>query len=105
MTNEPFPWETAQYLIQEFRRIRHLFHGDFYPLTPYSLDDDIWLAYQFHREDLCQGVVLAFRRPECSTQSANLKLWGVSSEANYEINFAYLLFQFLKIPPKNYIFL
>ena len=87
VTNEPFPWETAQYLIQEFRRIRHLFHGDFYPLTPYSLDDDIWLAYQFHREDLCQGVVLAFRRPECSTQSANLKLWGVSSEANYEIHF------------------
>ena len=45
------------------------------------------LAYQFHKEDLCQGMVLAFRRPECSTQNANLKLWGVSSEANYEIHF------------------
>ena len=87
VVNEPFPWEIAENLIQEFRRIRHLFQGDFYPLTPYSLDNDVWLAYQLHKEDLCQGMILAFRRPECSTQNCNLKLWGVSSDASYEIHF------------------
>ena len=51
------------------------------------MDDNIWLVYQFHKEDLCQGMVLAFRRPECSTQNVNLKLWGVSLDANYEIHF------------------
>ena len=51
------------------------------------MDDNIWLVYQFHKEDLCQGMVLAFRRPECSTQNVNLKLWGVSLDVNYEIYF------------------
>ena len=32
-------------------------------------------------------MILAFRRPECSTQNCNLKLWGVSSDASYEIHF------------------
>ena len=32
-------------------------------------------------------MILAFRRPECPTQNCNLKLWGVSSDASYEIYF------------------
>ena len=74
-------------IIEEFKRIRHLFYGDFYPLTSYSVADDTWIAYQFHKEDLRQGMILAFRRPECITQTANLKLWGLSSDASYEVHF------------------
>lgn len=87
LVSEPFPWDAAQRLCDEFQRIRHLFHGDFYPLTPYSLDDDTWLAFQFHKEDLRQGMVLAFRRPECENQTVNLKFWGLSSDASYEVHF------------------
>ena len=87
MVTEPFPWDTARKLIEEYKRIRHLFYGDFYPLTPYSISHDTWLAYQFHKEDSGQGMALAFRRPECSQQSASLKLWGLEMDANYEVNF------------------
>ena len=87
MVTEPFPWDTARKLIEEYKRIRHLFYGDFYPLTPYSTSLDMWLAYQFHIEDSGQGMVFAFRRPECSQQSSKLKLWGLEMEASYEVHF------------------
>ena len=51
------------------------------------MENDTWRAYQFHKEDLGQGMVLAFHRPGCSLVGTNLKLWGVSPEANYEIHF------------------
>ena len=85
--SEPFPRETACRLTQEFRRIRHFFYGDFYPLTPYDVSLDAWLAYQFHKPDLDQGIVLAFRRPECEVQTLTVRLWGLAPQASYEIHF------------------
>ena len=87
MVSEPFPWERARELIAEFRRIRHFFYGDFYPLTPYSLTKDSWIAYQFHREDLGQGIILAFRRSESEVKTGRLKLWGLSPDLRYELHF------------------
>ena len=40
------------------------YFGDYYPLTPWSLDNGAWLAWQYDRPDLNSGVVLAFRRPD-----------------------------------------
>jgi len=85
---EPFPWDSAMRLTQEFKRVRHLFYGDFYPLTPCSVADDVWLAYQFHKDDSREGMVLAFRRFKCATASAKLKLWGLAPDHSYELNFA-----------------
>ena len=85
--SEPFPKEIALRLTQEFKRIRPFFYGDFYPLTPFRIDLDTWLAYQFHKEDLDQGIVLAFRRPECQVATLSVMLWGLSEEATYEVHF------------------
>ena len=82
-----FPVEQAQRMINEFKRLRPFFYGDFYPLTPYSIGDDVWMAYQFHREDLEQGMVLAFRRPNNFDAAARLKLRGLLPSARYELNF------------------
>jgi len=84
---EPFPAEQARRLAEEFKSIRHFFYGDFYPLTPHSVTDDTWIAYQFHREDLRQGTVLAFRRPKCTIITTRLKLKGLSPTARYEVHF------------------
>ena len=82
-----FPVEQAQRLIAEFKRIRPFFYGDFYPLTTHSIRDDVWMAYQFHREDMNQGMFLAFRRPDSPYLSARLKLGGLHPEARYELTF------------------
>lgn len=86
-TQQPFPVELAHRLADEFKKVRHFFFGDFYPLTPHSVADDVWIAYQFHREDLRAGMVLAFRRHQCPTATMRLKLRGLSPTARYELHF------------------
>ena len=87
MVSEPFPWDRARRLIAEFLSVRDFFQGDFYPLTPYSLDKDCWMAYQLHRPDRREGIVLAFRRAESSVESMSLGLWGLTPDARYELHF------------------
>ena len=59
--------------------------GDYYPLTPYSLDTTSWIAWQFHRTDLNEGVVQAFRRPEATSETLTVKLRGLDPQQRYEI--------------------
>jgi len=48
----------AQQLTDAYRRLRHLLVGAWYPLTPYSRDGNHWMAMQFHRPDLGEGLIL-----------------------------------------------
>lgn len=80
-----FPFEIAQKTASEYKRIRSFFYGDYYPLTPYSTNYDVWMAFQFHRVDLKQGIVLAFRRPHSPYLSARLHLKGLDPESKYEL--------------------
>ena len=69
----------------EAQRIGPLLLGDYYPLTPYSLDKNSWIAWQFHRADLNEGVVQAFRRPEAENESLTVRLRGLNPQQHYEI--------------------
>lgn len=69
----------------EAGRVAPLMLGDFYPLTPASLADHIWVAWQFDRPDLGAGVVQAFRRPTCREPSRVLRLQGLAPEQIYEV--------------------
>jgi len=69
----------------EVRRISRLMLGDYYPLTPYSLDKTSWIAWQFHRTDLNEGVVQAFRRPDAMNETLVVKLRGLDPQHRYEI--------------------
>ena len=70
---------------REIRRLSHLMLGDYFPLTAYSLDKTSWIAWQFHRADLGEGVVQAFRRPEATSETLTVKLRGLDSQQRYEI--------------------
>ena len=59
--------------------------GDYYPLTPYSLTDDCWMAWQFDRPEQGDGVVQVFRRTESIYESARLRLRGLDPAARYGI--------------------
>jgi alpha-galactosidase len=80
-----FPLEQARADIAISKRLRPYFSGDYYPLTPYSTKEVVWLAYQFHRPDLDEGVVFAFRRPSCPSGELVVKLGGVRQDAQYEV--------------------
>ncbi len=69
----------------ECRRIAPLMLGDYYPLTPHSLDTTSWMAWQFYREDLGEGVIQAFRRPDAAGDALLVKLRGLDPQKHYEI--------------------
>ena len=71
--------------INEFKMMRELFYGDFYPLTMQNCSMDVWLGYQLHREDLKRGAVIVLRRPLSPYSKAELKLCGLKKNSNYEL--------------------
>src|SRR5439155_22725405 len=51
-------------LVAEWRQIVLNYFGDFYPLLPYTLANDAWMAWQFDRPEAGQGIEHAFRRAQ-----------------------------------------
>ena len=72
-----------QKLYREWLDIGPNYFGDYYPLTAYSMDEDVWSAIQFHRPDAGTGHVQAFRRKDCIYESARFKLHGLDPGADY----------------------
>ena len=70
---------------RECSRIAPLMLGDYYPLTPYNLKEDAWIAWQFDRPDLGMGVVQAFRRARSPNASEHFRLRGLQPGSRYEI--------------------
>ena len=60
-------------------------HGDYYPLTPYSLANDVWIGWQFDWPNEGEGCVQAFRRSKCEEPVKTFRLSGLDSGASYEV--------------------
>jgi alpha-galactosidase len=69
----------------ECSKIAPCMMGDYYPLTPYNLKGDQWIAWQFNRPEKGDGCVQAFRRSECESASQTFHLSDLSSSAQYEV--------------------
>lgn len=70
---------------RQWEEVADNFYGDYYPLTPYSPDSDVWMAWQFDRPEADQGMVQAFRRENCIFEAARFKLKGLDPDAVYEV--------------------
>jgi alpha-galactosidase len=78
-------WEPLRERIEEYRRVRPCFQGDFYPLTEYSPAADIWMAWQFDRPDLGEGMIQAFRRAAAAAATLHVNLQGLDPSAHYTV--------------------
>jgi alpha-galactosidase len=74
-------------LLGRYLELRHLLVGAWYPLLPYSRDPGKWMAVQYHRSDLGEGMVLAFRHRESPYLSAQVSLHGLETGTTYELTF------------------
>jgi alpha-galactosidase len=75
----------AKRMLREWRAFADNLLGDYYPLTPYSLDFTAWMAWQFDRPEAGEGVVQAFRRDDSTVTSMQFKLRGLDAAATYEL--------------------
>ena len=72
-------------LLNEYVALRGYFYGDYYPLTSYSIEHDVWMAWQFDRPDLGEGMVQIFRRKNSPYDSASFPLQELDRGASYMI--------------------
>jgi alpha-galactosidase len=77
----------AERWIAEFRALRHLVVGDFYPLLPHTNSEAEWLASQYDRPDLGEGLLVAFRRRHASDGTALVRPRAVDPAATYQLDY------------------
>ncbi len=78
-------WAVMRRRIADWKLVADDFLGDYYPLSPYSLSEHDWIAWQFDRPSAGSGMVQAFRRTQSDEASRRLKLCGLDQEATYEL--------------------
>jgi alpha-galactosidase len=80
-----FPFAWGKRVLEQYLELRPFYYGDYYPLTAYSQDQTVWMAWQFDRPDLGEGMVQAFRRDKSPYESARVKLHGLEPDARYTL--------------------
>ena len=83
-----FPKNAARASIAEIKENQKYWYGDYYPLTPWTMAPDKWMAYQFHRPDLEEGIVLAFRHKDSPYPALQVCLRGLKPEQSYRVSFS-----------------
>ena len=82
-----FSMESAKAAISEAKENRKYWHGDIYPLTNCNVATDHLMAFQLHRADLDEGMILAFRRADCPTTGLIAQLRGIRGDRDYNVEF------------------
>lgn len=62
-----------------------MLNGDYYPLTPYSLNNNVWMAWQFDRAQNGDGCVQIFRRTNSIVPSMTFQLQGLVPGKLYDV--------------------
>ena len=82
---EGLDWTDYLRMVREWRSVSDYLLGDFYPLTPYSLEDTVWMAWQFDCPERGEGMVQAFRRENSGEESLRVTLHGLDADASYTL--------------------
>jgi alpha-galactosidase len=82
---EGIDWDLYRRLLAQWRELADFFLGDYYPLTPYSLGDDAWMAWQFHVAEQDAGAVQAFRHGQALAETGTFRLHGLDPLGEYVV--------------------
>lgn len=72
-------------LIRQFKQVAKYYLGDYYPLTGYSLESDVWMAWQFDCPEIGEGMVQVFRRENSPAEAARFPLRGLQAKELYTV--------------------
>lgn len=78
-------WNEMRYTLVECREVASLSRGSFYPLTPYSTENNVCIAWQFHDDNVQSGVIQAFRRQDCADTVLRCVLHELRPEESYVV--------------------
>lgn len=73
-------------LVEQWRETSPDMLGDYYPLLPYCVSDDSWLAWQFNNTEEDRGIIQAFRREKNDETSMVFRLKGLNPSKQYLVS-------------------
>jgi len=85
MRDKNLDYDELRRLTGQMRDVSPEFLADFYPLLPYTLKPDVWIAWQYDNPEEGTGVVEAFRRDQNPESTQTLSLRGLEPEAKYVV--------------------
>lgn len=85
MRRADLDYATARRILGQWRRFAGCYLGDYYPLTGYSLEEDVWMAWQFDLPEPGRGVIQCFRRAHSPYESARFRLHGLNPDKEYDL--------------------
>jgi len=85
MKDKALNYPMLRRIMAEWRETAACCLGDYYPLTPYSLGDDAWMAWQFDCPEKGAGMMQVFRRANSPFESARFQLKGLVPGARYTV--------------------
>ena len=78
-------WALLRRLLDQWNEIYDDYRGDFYPLTHFSVQNDVWMAWEFYRPAQGTGFVQVFNRAESPYSAGTLKFKGLDAAKSYRI--------------------
>ncbi len=85
MRDKNLDYDKLRKLTGQLREVSPNYLADFYPLTPYSLQPDAWIAWQYDNPEKGTGVVHAFRRDQNQESTHSLQLRGLDRDTKYVV--------------------
>ena len=77
--------EKVKKVFDDMKSYNSLMSADYYPLTDFSLKDNVWMAMQYDSPENGEGCVVCFRRPNATFNEAEFKLNGIDANSNYKL--------------------
>lgn len=80
-----FDFGLARQSLEEAKEQRSYWEkGDFYPLTPPSVEEDVWAAYQLAEKE--RGAAYFFRREHCPLEEQRFSLREIDPQGIYQVH-------------------
>jgi len=81
------PFNDVKAVWDDITSYSYLMTRDFYPLTEFSLTDQVWMVLQYDWPEKGEGCVLCFRRPNAPYPQAELALRAMDANAKYKVTY------------------
>ena len=95
MTYTGFPWKLSlinasnldlhKQVIEEHKTYAHYLTQDYYPLTAFSQEENVWMAWQYNDASDSTGMIQVFKRMASKEDSAVYYLNGLQPETVYHV--------------------
>jgi alpha-galactosidase len=79
------PFDKVKSVWDDVKSYNYLMAYDFYPLTNFSMADNVWMVFQYDHPEKGEGCVICYRRKNAPFTAAVFDLRAIDEQATYKL--------------------